>query len=258
MSDSADSSDTKVQNGLCSYGYTRVPGPEKKRLVLQHFDHIAARYDLADALLSFGLHFRWRRFALKGMALGPESRILDLCGGTGDFASMIANRPGSGGLVLVCDMNKSMLDAGRKKLIRTAGGRRVHWVQSDAEELGFPDGCFDLVTIGFGLRNLVHLEKGLREILRVLKKAGKILVLEFSVPIWPWFKTLYHLYSFEVMPFFGKVITGKRDPFQYLAESVRTFSPPEEMAARLEAAGFRRVRFKRLTNGIVTIYFAEK
>lgn len=98
----------------------------------------------------------------------------------------------------------------------------------------------------------------MKEILRVLKQEGKMIVLEFSVPVWPWFKTLYHLYSFEVMPFFGKVITGKRDPFQYLAESVRAFSTPEEMAARLKAVGFRRVRFKRLTNGVVTVYSGER
>ncbi|PKN62651.1 MAG: UDP-3-O-(3-hydroxymyristoyl)glucosamine N-acyltransferase [Deltaproteobacteria bacterium HGW-Deltaproteobacteria-15] len=253
------------------YGYRRVRGSEKRRLVLQHFDHVAWRYDLADALLSFGLHFRWRKVAMERLRLKEKFRFLDLCGvppqkfrfldlcgGTGEFAMMAAGKLADQGLTLVCDMNGSMMQAGKSRARRTPWGKSIFWVKGDAEELGFPDCSFDAMTVGFGVRNLVNLEKGLREMFRVLKERGKLVILEFSMPVSSWLRGLYDLYSFKIMPHLGRLITGKSDPFLYLAESVRTFPSPEKVADAIRAVGFRHVEFERLTNGLVTVYSGEK
>jgi demethylmenaquinone methyltransferase/2-methoxy-6-polyprenyl-1,4-benzoquinol methylase len=250
--------DESEDASLVPYGYRRVGRREKKRLVLRHFDQIAHRYDLADALLSMGLHFGWRRFVIRSLQLTAESRLLDLCGGTGDFAAMAARRAGGVGVTVVCDMNRPMMDAGRKRAVRHPWGRRIHWVQGDAEELGFPDRSFDALTVGFGIRNLVDLEKGLREIFRVLKARGRLVILEFSVPVSPWLRILYEWYSFKVMPPLGRIITGRSEPFRYLAESVRTFPSPEGVAESIRTAGFRRVSFTRLSDGLVAVYVGEK
>ena len=243
---------------LVPYGYSKVRGREKRRLVLQHFDHIASRYDLADVLLSFGLHFRWRKIAMERLRLKEKFRFLDLCGGTGEFAMMAAGKLATQGLTLVCDMNGPMMQAGKSRAHRSPWGKSILWVKGDAEELGFPDCSFDAMTVGFGVRNLVNLEKGLREMLRVLKQRGKLVILEFSMPVSSWLRGLYDLYSFKVMPHLGRLITGKSDPFLYLAESVRTFPSPEKVAAAIRAVGFRHVEFERLTNGLVTVYSGEK
>jgi demethylmenaquinone methyltransferase/2-methoxy-6-polyprenyl-1,4-benzoquinol methylase len=243
---------------LVQYGYRRVRSGEKRRLVLQHFDQIARRYDLADALLSFGLHFHWRKAAMERLGLKEKFRLLDLCGGTGEFAMMAAKRVEDQGLTLVCDVNGPMMRAGKSRANRTPWGRRILWVQGDAEELGFPDCSFDAMTVGFGVRNLVNLEKGLREMFRVLKERGRLVILEFSVPVSPWVRSLYDLYSFKVMPYLGRLITGRSAPFRYLAESVRTFPSPEGLAATLSATGFRHVEFKRFTDGLVAVYSGEK
>lgn len=248
---------------LVSYGYRRVPRSEKRRLVLQHFDHIARRYDLADALLSFGLHFRWRRIAMKRLfdrsgTLPREFKFMDLCGGTGDFAILAANRYAVRGLTLVCDLNSAMMQTGKIRASRTVRGKSILWVQGDAEELGFPDCSFDAMTVGYGVRNLVNLEKGLTEMFRVLKERGRLVIMEFSIPVTSWLRSLYDLYSFKVMPRLGRLITGDSDPFLYLAESVRTFPSPEKMADVMRGVGFRSVEFERLTNGLVSLYVAEK
>lgn len=253
MGRSSGSRDSK----LVPYGHERIPGAEKRRRVARHFDRIAERYDLADLLLSFGLHLRWRRFGIRNLRLKKGSRVLDLCGGTGVFASMISRRLPFAGMSVVCDMNRSMMEAGRQSN-QTPQGSRIHWVQGDAEELGFGEGFFDAVTVGFGVRNLVDLERGLREIFRVLKTGGRFMIMEFSIPPAPWLRLLYHWYLFKIMPGFGRLVTGWKEPFEYLAGSVLTFHTPERLASRLREAGFSEVRFKRLTGGVVAIYLGEK
>ncbi|RJR50765.1 MAG: ubiquinone/menaquinone biosynthesis methyltransferase [Desulfobacteraceae bacterium] len=287
---------------LVSYGYRKIPRSEKRRLLREHFDRIAGRYDLADTLLSCGLHFHWRKIAMdrlfnnsdastrgsklpaancgesstsRGVSLYFDSlaytavgggecarysrfRFLDLCGGTGDFAILAANKYAPRGLTLVCDLNSAMMHAGKIRASRTFRGKSILWVQGDAEKLGFPDCSFDAMTVGYGIRNLVNLENGLREMFRVLKKKGKLVIMEFSLPVSSWLRYIYDLYSFKVMPRLGRLITGESDPFLYLAESVRTFHSPEKVADVMSGVGFRRVEVERLTNGLVSIYVAEK
>ncbi len=263
------------------FGYRQVTSAEKKRLVREQFDPIAPTYDLADTLLSFGRDSRWRKTAIDLLGLEPGGLVLDACGGTAVLARLAARRVGPAGRVVVYDFNRPMMDAGLKKIRSDSGTAadsdsgsvsamaaaaadaetdrgRILFVQGDAEQLSFLDATFDAVTIGFGLRNLVHPERGLAEFLRVLKPGGKLMVLEFSLPVNPVFRRLYHFYSFRWMPFVAKILWGTGGPFRYLAESIRVYPGPEEIAALMSRAGFGNVRYRRLTNGIAVVHLAAK
>ncbi len=239
------------------FGYRRVDPGEKKRLVSAQFDPIARTYDLADAVLSAGLDASWRRRAIRLLGLGAGDRVLDLCGGTGDLAFLALRKTGPDGRVVVCDFNRPMIDVGRERAARRGPATGLRFVQGDAEALGFPDGSFDAVTVGFGLRNLVRPEAGLAEMRRVLRPGGKLMILEFSVPAAAWMRRLYGVYSFRLMPLLARLVTGTAEPFRYLAESIRVFPPPEEVAAAVARAGFADVGLKRLTGGIAVIYLAR-
>jgi demethylmenaquinone methyltransferase/2-methoxy-6-polyprenyl-1,4-benzoquinol methylase len=232
-----------------------IPAFDKKKVVVQYFDAIGQRYDLADTLMSFGLHFFWRRAVLKHLAPAKGSRILDLCGGAGEFARRIAGTC-TPGMTVVCDLSRSMLAAGKRRTDDKTSDNPIQWVRSDAEQLGFAEQSFDAVVVGYGIRNLSDLPRGLREIHRVLVPGGKLVIMEFSVPRNRWIRVLYHWYSFRVMPGFGRLITGEDAPFIYLAESIRTFPPPEKVREMIASAGFVRVTFQPLSNGLVTVYSA--
>lgn len=241
-----------------TYGYQNVLPEEKRGLILGHFEAIARRYDLADALLSFGLHFLWRRRALRILNLKQGDRVLDLCAGTGDFAISAARTVDSEGMAVACDISRQMMLAGQRKAFRHGLHKSINWIQGDAEEMGFARGSFDAVVVGYGIRNFVFLEHGLGEIFRVLKSGGKFMAMEFSIPNNAWLKTLYNYYSFKVLPRAGKMIAGKSEPFQYLAESIRVFPPPEKVLDLLGAAGMKKPRFIMLSNGLAVLFFAEK
>jgi len=246
-----------------TFGYGEVTSAEKKRLVQEQFDPIAPTYDLADALLSFGLDSRWRKRAIDLLGLQEGAHVLDACGGTAGLARLAARRVSADGRVVVYDLNRPMMEVGKKRLQtapQPSSGEAaiISFIQGDAEELSFHDGSFDAVTIGFGLRNLVHPEKGLTEFLRVLKPGGKLMVLEFSLPANPLIRVLYHLYSFYWMPFAGRLICGTGTSFRYLAESIRVFPAPEQFAEQIRTSGFADVRFERLSNGIAVAYLGVK
>jgi len=240
------------------YGYQTVSPSEKRRLVLGHFQAIARRYDLADTLLSGGLHFFWRRRVMRRLRLGPGDHVLDLCGGTADFAVLAAQDVGPTGLVVVCDISPAMMAVGQRKAQRAGVEQRIHWVQGDAERMGFSDQSFDAVIVGYGVRNFVSLESGMREILRVMCSGGRFLAMEFSIPRSPWLRRLYHLYSFHVLPRAGGLITGTEAPFRYLAESIRVFPAPGRFQALLMECGFRGSSFELLSNGLAVLYSAAR
>jgi demethylmenaquinone methyltransferase/2-methoxy-6-polyprenyl-1,4-benzoquinol methylase len=218
-----------------------------------YFDTIARRYDLTNTLLSFGLHYLWKRRTIKAAGIGAESRVLDLCGGTADLA-ILAARAGAQS-VMVLDFSPGMLQVGKQK---AAAFPNISFICGDAQSMQLADCSFDCVLIGFGLRNLSDMIQGLREILRVLKPGGRLVCLEFSTPVRPLFRALYDLYSRYIMPLAGLVIAGSREAYEYLPDSIKKFPLPGRLAALMQEVGFIKVTCSLLTNGIAAIHIAEK
>jgi len=241
-----------------SFGSRRVSRQEKKSLVQEHFDTVAARYDLTNTLLSFGLQQVWKRKAVTWLGLKAGERVLDACGGTADLGLLAAGTVGRQGRVILYDFNRAMLAVGRDKVEQAGLTREITLIQGDVEQIAFGDERFDAALVGFGIRNLASVEQGLHELHRVLKPGGRLLILEFSQPTSPWFRALYDLYSFTVMPLVGKIMMGSWEAYTYLPESIRVFASPTELSAILEKVGFSRITYHRLSNGIAVVYLAWK
>mgnify|MGYP000042994708 CR=1 FL=1 len=240
------------------FGYQKVPEDEKTQWVLRHFNSVAKRYDLMNTLLSFGIHHLWKRTAIRIMNLNSGDRVLDLCGGTGDLAILAAGPVGRSGRVIIYDINRAMIEAGVNKINASVSGEHVWFVQGDAEHVSFPDDYFDAAMVGFGIRNVTHMDQGFKEMYRVLKPGGKMMCLEFSKPTSPIFRWLYDIYSFHVMPAIGEVIAGSSKAYLHLTESIRTFALPNELTTVLKQVGFSTVTERKLTNGIAMIHLATK
>lgn len=240
------------------FGYRRVSAAEKGRLVLAHFNRVAAQYDFMNTLLSFGLHHLWKRTAVRMLGLRPGDRVIDVCGGTADLALLAARAVGASGRVILYDINRAMMEVGRSKVASSPLGERILYVQGDAEAISCPEQSCDAAMVGFGIRNLTHPEAGFKEMHRVLKPGGKLMCLEFSTPKTPWFRWLYDLYSFSLMPLAGKVLVGSWEAYTYLPQSIRMFARPEELTDMLQGFGFSQVRYRRLTNGIAVVHLGVK
>lgn len=240
------------------FGYRRVPAEEKAQFVRKHFNIVAEKYDLMNTLLSFGIHHLWKRIAVRIMALNPGDRVLDVCGGTGDLAILAARTAGVSGRVIVYDINRAMIEVGRHKIKGSSSGKHIWYVQGDAEHLPFPDGYFDAAMVGFGIRNVTHMDLGFQEMWRILKPGGKMMCLEFSKPTAPLFRRLYDFYSFHFMPLIGGIIAGSYKAYLHLTESIRTFVMPDKLTDMIEQAGFSRIITRKLTNGIAIIHMATK
>ena len=193
----------------------------KAQTVRGYFNAIAGRYDLLNTLLSFGLHHLWKRRTIKLTGIRPGPSVLDLCGGTADLA-LRAARAGVQS-VTVCDFSPGMLHVGK---IKAASVPAVSFVCGDAQRIACSDNSFDVVLIGFGLRNLTDREQGLREMLRVLRPGGRLVCLEFSTPVWSWFRLLYDFYSRSIIPTAGLLIAGSREAYEYLPDSIKNFPCP--------------------------------
>ena len=243
---------------MACFGYRKVLVQKKVKYVLQHFNSIAGKYDFMNTILSFGFHHLWKRWAVNILRLKPGDRVIDVCGGTADLSILAARATAPEGRVILYDINRAMIKGGKPKVSQASLAGRIQYVQGDAELLSFPRGQFEGAMVGFGIRNLTHMERGLAEMYRVLKPGGKLMCLEFSMPASFWFRALYDLYSFHIMPLVGKLLAGTREAYLYLPESIRKFPPPDELTALLQNIGFSRVSYQRLTNGIAVIYTGIK
>lgn len=253
LSDKASS-----EEGGTFFGCFSVPEGEKVNRVRRHFNAVAARYDFMNTLLSFGTHHIWKRLAVRLVDLRKGDRVLDVCGGTGDLSLLAARETGDSGCVVLYDINWAMMRSGRLKGASSPYARNIAYVQGDAESIAFKNDSFDATMVGFGIRNLTHMERGFQEMHRVLRPGGKFMCLEFSEPAPPWFRSLYDFYSFHLMPFLGEILAGSRHAYTYLTESIRLFPNPDRLKSLLEDIGFSRVTYRRFTNGIAVVHLGIK
>lgn len=240
------------------FGFETVPKAEKEQRVAGVFNSVAGRYDLMNDLMSLGIHRFWKFFTTELSGVRPGSRVLDLAGGTGDLALRLARRVGADGEVILSDINASMLAMGRERVINAGLGHQIQCVQANAEALPFADDYFDVVTMGFGLRNVTDKDRALQAIFRVLRPGGRLLVLEFSTPQLPALKTVYDWYSFNLLPKLGQWVAQDADSYRYLAESIRQHPNQETLRTMMFAAGFQSVRYHNLTGGIVALHLGMK
>ncbi len=239
------------------FGFETVPAEEKAGRVRNVFDSVAGNYDLMNDLMSAGLHRLWKRFTVEHAAVRRDQIVLDLAGGTGDLALKFASQVGSGGHVVLADINASMLQEGRRRLVDAGVAGNLTIAQLDAEQLPFAEATFHCITIALGLRNVTDKAAALASMYRVLKPGGKVLVLEFSTPH-PALKPAYDLYSFKALPALGKLVAGDSSSYQYLAESIRMHPDQQEMLKLMEDAGFERCRYHNLTGGVVALHIGYR
>jgi demethylmenaquinone methyltransferase/2-methoxy-6-polyprenyl-1,4-benzoquinol methylase len=237
------------------FGFETVDEREKARRVRGVFDSVAPRYDLMNDLMSMGLHRAWKAYTVLVADPQPGQQVLDIAGGTGDLASAFAKKVGPGGRVVHTDINEAMLRTGRDRLLDA--GVALPTLVCDAEKLPFADASFDLVSVGFGLRNMTRKDAALAEMNRVLRPGGKLLVLEFSRVAKPLQKA-YDWYSFKVLPRLGKWVAGDDTSYRYLAESIRMHPSQEELKALMHKGGFGHVDYHNLTGGMVALHVGIK
>ena len=237
------------------FGYQSVDEQDKARRVRGVFDSVAGKYDLMNDLMSGGLHRAWKAYTVMVANLREGQRVLDIAGGTGDLALAFSKKVGTTGQVVHTDINEAMLRTGRDRLLDA--GVILPTVVCDAEKLPFPDGHFDVVSVAFGLRNMTHKDAALREMARVLKPGGKLLVLEFSQVAGP-LRKAYDLYSFKVLPRLGSLVAGDAESYRYLAESIRMHPNQQELKALMKYNGFGHVDFHNMTAGVVALHVGLK
>src|ERR1700733_6570871 len=243
-----------ADDGSTDFGFERVPWQDKARRVRGVFDSVAGNYDLMNDLMSGGAHRLWKQFTLSLANLRPGQSALDVAGGTGDLAAGLAKQVGQKGTVVLTDINAAMLGRGRERLLDAGFAGNLRYVQANAERLPFADGSFDCVTIGFGLRNVTDKAAALASMRRVLKPGGQLLVLEFSQPVAPLLNRLYDAYSFNVLPWLGRVVAGDADSYRYLAESIRRHPDQRTLLGLMEAVGLEACRYHNLMGGVVAVH----
>ncbi len=237
------------------FGFQQVDEKDKARRVRGVFDSVAARYDVMNDLMSMGLHRAWKAYTVQVADLRPGQQVLDIAGGTGDMARAFARRVGPTGRVVHTDINETMLRTGRDRLADQ--GLMLPTLVCDAEKLPFPDASFDRVCVAFGLRNMTHKDLALREMCRVLRPGGKLLVLEFSRVAGPLQKP-YDWYSFNILPRLGQLVAGDAESYRYLAESIRMHPDQDSLKALMQGAGFGHVDYHNLTAGVVALHVGVK
>jgi demethylmenaquinone methyltransferase / 2-methoxy-6-polyprenyl-1,4-benzoquinol methylase len=240
------------------FGFETIDSSKKATKVADVFHSVAHRYDLMNDIMSGGIHRIWKWLTIEHASVRPGQKILDLAGGTGDLAWKFSQLTGPQGHVFLADINNSMLEAGRDKLLNKGNCKNIHFLQCDAQYLPIESNSLDLITISFGLRNVTDQTLALESIYRVLKPGGKLLILEFSKPTHTALSKVYDLYSFKVIPKIGQLITGDKDSYRYLSESIRMHPDQQTLATMLNNAGFSQVSYHNMTGGIVALHSGFK
>ena len=237
------------------FGFKTVEEAEKQQKVGEVFHSVASKYDIMNDVMSAGLHRGWKRFAVDVSGVKAGDKILDIAGGSGDLSKLFAKKVGAEGKVILTDINASMLAVGRDRMIDA--GLSIPASQCNAEQLPFADNTFDCVIVAFGLRNMTHKDIALKEMQRVLKVGGRLLVLEFS-KVWQPLEKLYDAYSFKFLPFMGKLIAKDAESYQYLAESIRMHPDQETLKQMMSDAGLGKVDYYNLSAGVVALHKGYK
>ncbi len=257
MTDAVDEAKIRLAT---SFGFKDVQPEDKSKMIEEVFERVATRYDLMNDLMSGGIHRLWKDAMVGHLAPQPGMAIIDVAGGTGDIAFRIIDRlrarRSAAPSVLVSDINPAMLEVGRDRAIDRNELDAVDWLCADAERLPLPDRCMDAYTIAFGIRNVTHIERALREAWRVLKPGGRFLCLEFSSLIWRSIQPVYDAYSFKIVPWLGDKVADDRQSYEYLVESIRRFPDQATFGRMIEGAGLARVSYTNLTGGVAALHSA--
>jgi demethylmenaquinone methyltransferase/2-methoxy-6-polyprenyl-1,4-benzoquinol methylase len=242
-------------NKTTHFGFETVAENEKAKRVAGVFTSVAGKYDVMNDLMSVGLHRVWKRFAVSVSGVREGQRVLDVAGGSADLSRLFLKKVGSSGQVVLTDINNAMLRVGRDRLLDEGFATPV--TQCDAEHLPFPDNYFDCVSIAFGLRNVTHKDAALRDMRRVLKPGGRLIVLEFSKVAKP-LEKIYDAYSFKLLPKIGQLIANNADSYRYLAESIRMHPGQDELKNMMADAGLEKVEYFNMTGGVVAVHRGYK
>ena len=249
-----DGKDVKMEN----FGFKKVSKEEKPKLVNEVFDSVAFRYDLMNDLMSAGLHRLWKDNFIDWLAPRKNTHLLDVAGGTGDIAFRFIKRTKNQSTVTILDRNENMLKEGKRRSNDAQIEKNLEWVCGDAMKLPFENEVFDYYTISFGIRNVLDLNRCLSEAFRVLKPGGRIMILEFSKVENKTLNKLYDAFSFNIVPRLGKLIANDSESYQYLIESIRKFPNQEKLEHLVTEAGFRQVKYRNLTQGVVAMHSGWK
>ncbi|UDG81794.1 Ubiquinone/menaquinone biosynthesis C-methyltransferase UbiE [Candidatus Profftia lariciata] len=243
---------------MTHFGFKTIATVEKTAKISDLFSNISKKYDLMNDLMSFGIHRLWKRFTIDCSGVYRGQKILDLAGGTGDLSAKFSSLVGEKGEVILTDINHSMLKIGREKLRNLGLVGNVYYVQADAEELPFPDNYFNCIVISFGLRNITNQYQALNSMYRVLKPGGRLLILEFSRPLFKPIKIVYDIYSLYILPHIGSLVAHDYESYRYLAESIRLHPDQETLKYIIEDSGFKNTTYFNLTGGIVALHRGYK
>ena len=240
------------------FGYKTIPAKDKASYVAGVFDSVANKYDIMNDIMSGGVHRIWKHITVEVSRVKPGQKVLDVAGGTGDLAAKFAKRVGPSGHVVLSDINQSMLDIGRDRLIDKGLVKNISYVLADAQMLPFQDDSFDIVSIGFGLRNVTDKDRALISMRRVLRPGGKLLILEFSKPYSDIISKLYDEYSFKIIPKLGKLFANDEGSYKYLAESIRVHPDQETLKQMVQKAGLLNVEYINMSGGIAAVHMGIK
>lgn len=247
-----------TEQNTTHFGFSQVATKDKQHKVADVFRSVASKYDIMNDVMSFGVHHLWKQYTIGMTGLRKGQKVLDLAGGTGDLAIKEAKIVGEGGMVVLADINATMLSEGRDRVIDKGLIKTITISQCNAEILPYEDNTFDCITMAFGLRNVTDKDKALASMYRVLKPGGRLCVLEFSKPLFEPLEKVYDFYSFKILPKMGELIAKDRDSYQYLAESIRMHPDQDTLKAMMLDAGFDEVGVYNMTGGIVALHRAFK